>query len=101
MTLLKYIVTHLNDHIIDATIDSGVQKKKKALFIPRISLSPSEKLYPFRLQRRQFPVQTAFAMTSNKAQGQALHALASRISFIMVNFMCPRVGCDTQVTLKS
>ncbi|XP_014673789.1 PREDICTED: uncharacterized protein LOC106814041 [Priapulus caudatus] len=67
----KYVVTYLNDHVIDATIASGVHVGKK-LFIPRVSLSPSENLYPFKLQRRQFPVRTAFAMTSNKAQGQTL-----------------------------
>lgn len=67
----KYIVTHLNDHVIDATIASGMHVGKK-LFIPRISLSSSENIYPFQLQRRQFPVRLAFAMTSNKAQGQTL-----------------------------
>ena len=67
----KYAVTQMNDHIIDATIASGIHVGKK-LFIPRISLSPSENLYPFKLQRRQFPVRPAFAMTSNKAQGQTL-----------------------------
>ncbi|XP_072013683.1 uncharacterized protein [Amphiura filiformis] len=67
----KYVVTRLNAHIIDATIASGIHVGRK-LFIPRISLSPSENLYPFRLQRRQFPIKSAFAMTSNKSQGQTL-----------------------------
>ncbi len=42
------------------------------MFIPRISLSPSESLFPFRLRRRQFPIRPAFAMTINKSQGQTI-----------------------------
>jgi hypothetical protein len=41
-------------------------------FIPRIIISPSEGELPFVLQRRQFPVRLAFAMTINKSQGQSL-----------------------------
>ena len=67
----KYIVNKLNDHVIDATVSSGVHVGTR-IFIPRISLSPSEDIYPFRLERRQFPVRAAFAMTANKSQGQTL-----------------------------
>jgi hypothetical protein len=41
-------------------------------FIPRITVSPSSEQLPFELQRRQFPVRLAFAMTINKSQGQSL-----------------------------
>ena len=40
-------------------------------FIPRIKLISSNDL-PFELHRRQFPVRLAFAMTTNKSQGQSL-----------------------------
>ena len=40
-------------------------------FIPRIKLISSQYL-PFELHRVQFPVQLAFAMTTNKSQGQSL-----------------------------
>src|SRR4051794_8698634 len=42
------------------------------LFIPRITLSPSEQEYPFTLTRRQFPIRPAFVMTINKCQGQTV-----------------------------
>lgn len=42
------------------------------MFLPRISLTPSNSRYPFKLTRRQFPVRLAFAMTINKSQGQTL-----------------------------
>ena len=67
----KYVVNRLNDHIIDATVASGLHSGQR-LFIPRIPIVPSEGLFPFQLQRRQFPVRPAFAVTANKAQGQTL-----------------------------
>ena len=44
----------------------------KCAFIPRIKLSPPESVVGFCLQRKQFPVRLAFAMTINKAQGQSV-----------------------------
>ena len=44
----------------------------KMVFLPRITLTPSDSVLPFQLQRRQFPVRPAFAMTINKCQGQTL-----------------------------
>ena len=60
-------------HVIDAEIATGSHVGKR-VFIPRITLSPSEDGFqmPFKLKRRQFPVQLAFAMTINKAQSQTL-----------------------------
>ena len=42
------------------------------MLIPRITLKPKDREYPFDWCRRQFPVRVAFAMTINKSQGQTL-----------------------------
>jgi len=57
--------------VIDAEIITGSHIGKR-VFIPRITLTTSENKLPFTLNRRQFPVRVAFAMTINKSQGQTL-----------------------------
>nr|XP_043611506.1 uncharacterized protein LOC122583138 [Erigeron canadensis] len=64
-------VVTLGDRVIEARIISGNHIGKKK-FIPRMTLSPSDKRIPFRLQRRQFSLAVCFAMTINKSQGQSL-----------------------------
>ena len=67
----RYVMEHLHDHIIDATIACGPRAGKQ-IFIPRIAKIPSDNIFPFHMKRKQFPVLTAFAITPNKAQGQTL-----------------------------
>ena len=64
-------VLHLGERIIEAKIMT-CRKKGNCVFIPRITLIPSDSGLPFDLKRRQFPVRAAFAMSMNKAQGQTL-----------------------------
>lgn len=40
--------------------------------IPRMVISPSDNKFPFKHNRRQFPVFVCFAVTINKSQGQTL-----------------------------
>jgi hypothetical protein len=65
----RLIVVKLMQHIIDAEIAIGPDKGRR-VFIPRLSITPSDtERMPFTLRRRQFPLRPAFAMTINKAQG--------------------------------
>ncbi|KAI3812104.1 hypothetical protein L1987_16809 [Smallanthus sonchifolius] len=64
-------VISLGNHVIEAEIISGSNIGGRT-FIPRISLIPTDKRLPFKLQRRQFPLTVCFAMTINKSQGQSL-----------------------------
>lgn len=61
----------LHGRLLRAVIANGDSRGREVL-IPRITLQPSEDIYPFQWQRRQFPVRVAFAMTINKSQGQSL-----------------------------
>ena len=64
----------LTRNCIDAEIMHGANKGNRA-FIPRISLISQNEHMPFQLRRRQFPIQLAYAMTINKAQGQSINYL--------------------------
>ncbi|CAJ0748474.1 21365_t:CDS:2, partial [Entrophospora sp. SA101] len=62
----------LKTRIIEAKIITE-DHQKKHVFISRIPLLSSEDSgLPFVLQRKQFPVRPAFALTINKSQGQTL-----------------------------
>ena len=67
----RYVIEHLHDHIIDATIACGAHAGKR-IFVPVIPMIPSENIFPVHMKRKQLPVRPAFAITSNKAQGQTL-----------------------------
>ena len=67
----RYVIEHLHDHIIDAKIACGPHAGKR-IFIPRITKIPSDNIFPIHMKREQFSVRPAFAIASNKAQGQTL-----------------------------
>lgn len=64
-------VKQLHRNTIDCEVLTGASSGTRIL-IPRVRLRPSDTLLPFPLQRTQFPVIPAFAMTINKAQGQSI-----------------------------
>nr|XP_016511338.1 PREDICTED: ATP-dependent DNA helicase PIF1-like [Nicotiana tabacum] len=67
----RLIITRLGNRVIEAKILSGNMTGQK-VFIPRMSLTPSDARIPFKFQRRQFPIVVSFAMTINKSQGESL-----------------------------
>ncbi|XP_058746103.1 uncharacterized protein LOC131618973 [Vicia villosa] len=70
----RLIVTRLANHVIEAKIMSG-KNIGNMFYIPRMSVSPSESPWPFKLIRRQFPIIVSYAMTINKSQGQSLDSV--------------------------
>ena len=59
-------------YVLRVQLIGGEFHGKEAL-IPRIKLSPPETDIGFQMQRLQFPVRLAFAMTINKSQGQSVN----------------------------
>ena len=57
--------------MIEAITLNGSRPNEKVL-LHRMNMNPSESKWPFKLQRRQFPITLSFAMTINKSQGQSL-----------------------------
>nr|KAJ0222874.1 hypothetical protein LSAT_V11C200052820 [Lactuca sativa] len=56
----------LGNRVIEVKIISGSNIGNRT-FIPRMTLTPSEKRIPFTFQRRQFPLDVCFAMEINKS----------------------------------
>ncbi|KAG3027022.1 hypothetical protein PC123_g5738 [Phytophthora cactorum] len=69
-------IVELKPHVIHTTIMTG-ERQRQHVLIPRIDfISDGEaREFSFRLRRKQFPVQPAFAMTISKAQGQTVQNL--------------------------
>ena len=65
----------LSPRLLEATIACG-KNAGKLVLVPRLPLQPPDDAFPFRWERRQFPIRPAFAMTVNKAQGQTLGRVA-------------------------
>ncbi|XXQ35703.1 ATP-dependent DNA helicase [Plasmodiophora brassicae] len=63
-------VKQVHRSVLAATIVGGRFDGQDVL-IPRITMRSSDPRLPFTLCRRQFPITGAFAMTTNKAQGQS------------------------------
>ena len=67
----RLIITKMGRYVLEAKVITGSNIGEK-VYIPRMSLSPSDTRIPFKFQRRQFPISVSFAMTINKSQGQSL-----------------------------
>lgn len=67
---------NLQQHVIEAKIVTG-PNHGAVVWLPRITMRPSDSHLPFTLERRQFPLQLTWVMTLNKAQGQTLRRAGS------------------------
>ncbi|GJT93726.1 ATP-dependent DNA helicase RRM3-like protein, partial [Tanacetum coccineum] len=68
---IRLQVLRMADNIIEAKIISG-GSVGTICAIPRMIISLTDTKMPFKLNRRQFPIQVCFAMTINKSQGHTL-----------------------------
>ncbi|KAF1892315.1 hypothetical protein Lal_00010780 [Lupinus albus] len=70
----RLVVTRMTNHVLETKIMSG-KNIGNVTYIPRLSMSPSQCLWPFTLIRRQFLITMSYAMTINKSQGQSLESV--------------------------
>uniref|UniRef100_A0A0R0KHC7 DNA helicase Pif1-like 2B domain-containing protein n=1 Tax=Glycine max TaxID=3847 RepID=A0A0R0KHC7_SOYBN len=79
----------LSNHEIEARVMSE-NTIGNIIYIPRMSISPSQSSRPFKLIQRQFPIMVSYDMTINKSQGQSLESvglyLTRPVFIVMVNF---------------
>ena len=68
----RMVLLDIKSRVLQCCILGG-KHAGNVVFIPRITLQPSNEGLPIALTRRQFPVCLAFSMTINKSQGQSLH----------------------------
>ena len=61
-------MTFMHRNAIDCE-DFTRTTRSKRILVPRINLTYSGTILPFNLERTQFPIIPAFAMTKNKSQG--------------------------------
>ena len=75
----RLIVRHLQDNLLHCDVITGKNKGKR-VFIPRVTLKPSDTRLPFVFERRQFPIRLSYVMTINKSQGQTFEKLGIFLS---------------------
>ena len=69
----RMVVVRMSRRVLEVKLIGG-EHHGENVFIPRITLTPTEgqTSFAFALKRCQFPVNLAFALTINKAQGQSV-----------------------------
>ena len=69
----RMVIVRMSRRVLEVKLIGGEHNGEHA-FIPRITLTPTEGQtgFAFALKRCQFPVNLAFALTINKAQGQSV-----------------------------
>ena len=65
------LIHQMTERVVQLRLLTGTSSGQLVL-IPRMTLTSGPDDFPFTLQRRQFPLRLAFAMTINKSQGQSL-----------------------------
>ncbi|KAL7106008.1 hypothetical protein ACP275_07G083600 [Erythranthe tilingii] len=68
---IRLQVINMGKHILNCIIISG-KHVGDMVFIPIMTLVPSNSALPIKFQQRQFPLMVSFVMTINKSQGQTL-----------------------------
>ena len=71
---VRMVVRKMEQHVLEVELLTGPFAGSRE-YIPRIEHRPALSQMPINFVRKQFPIQLAFAMTINKAQGQTFDKL--------------------------
>jgi hypothetical protein len=86
----RLVVTELCNNIIKAKIITG-EYSGREVHIPRITIDSSKSQLGCTMQRHQFPVRAAFAMTIHKAQGQTFEVVGI---YLLISVYARHVVCS-------
>ena len=64
----RLIIKRIHSNFVDVEIVTGSSKGRR-VFLPKMTLIPSDLKMPITFRRTQFPIRLAYAMTINKSQG--------------------------------
>jgi ATP-dependent DNA helicase PIF1 len=97
-------IKNIMENIVDCEVISGGRIGER-VFIPRINLTSTENILPFKLKRRQLPLRLAYSTTINKSQGQTFEkaGLYLRHPVFTHGQLCvafPRVSCLNNIRIK-
>ncbi|XP_028752922.1 uncharacterized protein LOC114712535 [Neltuma alba] len=92
-------ISQLGKTVIEAITLNGSKPNEKVL-LHRMDMNPSESRWPFRMQRRQFPITLSFAMTINKSQGQSLNYKVLKIGPVIEPVKAMGQGSVGQTRVK-
>ena len=82
VTRMRIKFMHCN--AIDWEVLTGTERNK-IILIPGINLTYSGTISPFNLQRTQFTIMHAFAMTINKSQGQTFQKIGNYLNRLVLH----------------
>ena len=99
----RLVFKHMLSHRLLVCRTVGLEHNKD-VYIPRITLRPKERQYPFEWSRRQFPIRPAYSITINKAQGQTMKMVGVWLpdpvfSHGQLYVGCGRVGAPERLKL--
>ena len=102
----RLILKRMMEKCPETVIATRLQKKRQQLFLPMLSITPSDTSLPFQFTKLQFPVKLCMAMTINKSQGQTskvagLHLQEPCFSHGQLYVRCNRVSSNKNLFICS
>ena len=96
----RLILKSMMEKCLETAVATGPQKGQQ-LFLPMLSITPSDTSLPIQFTRLQFPVKLCMAMTITKLQGQTLKVARLHLQEPCFSHGQLYVGCSRVSSNKS